>query len=74
MSTNFQFSLFNICVKLRQDTGDARWLFFAPALELREVLAELLAVLVGSEVLAGVLVELIHELDAEVYHLLHGAV
>ena len=47
---------------------------FLPAFELWEVLAELLAVLVGGEVLAGVLVELVDELDAEVYHLLHGAV
>ena len=47
---------------------------FLPTFQLGEVLAELLAVLVGGEVLAGVLVELVDELDAEVYHLLHGTV
>ena len=47
---------------------------FLPTLELGEVLAELLAVLVGGEVHTRVLVELVDELDAEVYHLLHGAV
>ena len=45
-----------------------------PAFELGEVLAELLAILVGGEVHTRVLVELVDELDAEVYHLLHGAV
>ena len=47
---------------------------FLPAFELGEVLAELLAVFIGGEVLAGILVKLVDELDAEVYHLLHGAV
>lgn len=45
-----------------------------PAFELGEVLAELLAVFIGGEVHTRVLVELVDELDAEVYHLLHGAV
>ena len=44
-----------------------------PAFEQREVLQELLAVLVGGEVIARVLVELVDVLDAEVDHLLHGA-
>lgn len=47
---------------------------FLPTFELREVLAELLAVLVGGEVLAGVLVELVEELHADLYHLVHRAV
>ena len=49
-------------------------LFFLPAFELGEVLAELLAVFIGGEVLAGILVKLVDKLDTEVYHLLHGAV
>ena len=45
-----------------------------PALERREVLPQALAVLVGGEVLAGVLVELVEELHADLYHLVHRAV
>lgn len=47
---------------------------FLPALERREVLPQSLAVLVGGEVLAGVLVELVEELHADLYHLVHRAV
>ena len=49
-------------------------LLFLPALERREVLPQALAVLVGGEVLAGVLVELVEELHADLYHLVHRAV
>ena len=42
----------------------AQGLFLLPALERGEVLAELLAVLVGGEIQAGVLVELVEELHS----------
>jgi len=45
-----------------------------PALERREILPQALAVLVGGEVLASVLVELVEELHADLYHLVHRAV
>ena len=45
-----------------------------PALERGKVSQELLAVLVGGEVLAGAFVELVDVLHAEVDHLFHGAV
>ena len=45
-----------------------------PARERREVLPQSLAVLVGGKVQAGVLVELVEELHADLYHLVHGAV
>ena len=45
-----------------------------PSLERGEVLPQALAVLVGGEVLAGVLVELVEVLHADLYHLVHCAV